>query len=200
MHVTLNSDYRIKILIVFSIIVISMSPISYFFFVNSITPYDLGYDHGCDDARISDSSERYINQPEKGPSYHTSEFMDGYNRGLDVCSNNNESTHDNDKWVEGQRSSSSSGLKITSSASYQEDNYFYIVGEVLNTESVDKEFVKVIATLYNENNNVIGTAFTYTNPSTIPSQESSPFKIIIGESDVSSINEIKSFKIVVSDK
>ena len=37
-----------------------------------------GYDHGCDDARISDPSDQYINQPEKGPAYHTPEFMDGY--------------------------------------------------------------------------------------------------------------------------
>jgi hypothetical protein len=35
------------------------------------SPYDSGYDHGCDDADISDSDNRYINQPEKGPSFHT---------------------------------------------------------------------------------------------------------------------------------
>ena len=26
------------------------------------SPYESGYDHGCDDARISDPSDRYINQ------------------------------------------------------------------------------------------------------------------------------------------
>lgn len=31
----------------------------------SSDPYDSGYDHGCDDAKISDSSDGYVNQPEK---------------------------------------------------------------------------------------------------------------------------------------
>ena len=48
--------------------------------------YDSGRDHGCDDARISDPSDRYINQPEKGPSFHTGAFMDGYNAGFSACS------------------------------------------------------------------------------------------------------------------
>jgi len=48
--------------------------------------YNSGYDHGCDDAKISDPDDRYINQPGKGPRNHTSEFMDGYNRGFKDCS------------------------------------------------------------------------------------------------------------------
>lgn len=50
------------------------------------SPYESGYDHGCDDAKISDPDDRYINQPEKGPSFHTDEFMDGYDAGFDNCS------------------------------------------------------------------------------------------------------------------
>lgn len=50
-------------------------------------PFDSGYDHGYDDAQISDPSDRYINQPEKGPSFHTSEFMRGYDNGFNACSN-----------------------------------------------------------------------------------------------------------------
>ncbi|HET6590709.1 MAG TPA: hypothetical protein VFG45_11160 [Candidatus Nitrosocosmicus sp.] len=30
--------------------------------VFAISSYDSGYDHGCDDANISDSDDRYINQ------------------------------------------------------------------------------------------------------------------------------------------
>jgi hypothetical protein len=52
------------------------------------SPYESGYDHGCDDARISDPSDRYINQPEKGPRFHTNEFMRGYNAGYNACSGN----------------------------------------------------------------------------------------------------------------
>jgi hypothetical protein len=35
------------------------------------SPYESGYDHGCDDARISDPSDRYINQPEREPNKKT---------------------------------------------------------------------------------------------------------------------------------
>ena len=52
--------------------------------------YDSGYDHGCDDAGISDSGDRYINQPEKGPAFHTGTFMRGYNEGFDACSDSSE--------------------------------------------------------------------------------------------------------------
>jgi len=59
----------------------------------SQTPtFTSGYDHGCDDAKISDVGDRYINQPEKGPSYHTEEFMQGYDDGYNECSNDGSST------------------------------------------------------------------------------------------------------------
>jgi hypothetical protein len=39
-----------------------------------------------DDGGIADPSDRYINQPQKGPAFHTNEFMDGYYAGFDECS------------------------------------------------------------------------------------------------------------------
>jgi hypothetical protein len=48
------------------------------------TPFQAGYDHGCSDAKLT-FSKRYINQPGKGPSLHTIEFMKGYNTGLEAC-------------------------------------------------------------------------------------------------------------------
>src|SRR5215210_3789877 len=77
--------------ILFSFILIFSAPLP-FALASSKSPYDSGYDHGCDDAGISDSSEQYINQPEKGPNYHTSEFMDGYYTGFDDCSYNLDSS------------------------------------------------------------------------------------------------------------
>ena len=47
--------------------------------------YDSGYDHGWDDADISDPNDRYINQQERGPSFHTDEFMVGYNCGYKLA-------------------------------------------------------------------------------------------------------------------
>jgi hypothetical protein len=49
------------------------------------SPYDSGYDHGCDDAYISNSERQYINQPGKGPSFHSDEFMRGYDDGYGNC-------------------------------------------------------------------------------------------------------------------
>lgn len=45
---------------------------------SSTSPYQSGYNHGCSDARISDPSDRYINEPGKGPNFHTPAFMNGY--------------------------------------------------------------------------------------------------------------------------
>lgn len=53
---------------------------------NKPSPYESGYAHGCSDAKISDPSKQYINQPGKGPTYHTDQFMDGYYNGFNVCS------------------------------------------------------------------------------------------------------------------
>lgn len=44
------------------------------------------YDHGCNDAEISIPDGRYTNLPEKGPSFHTEEFMRGYNSVYNACS------------------------------------------------------------------------------------------------------------------
>ena len=48
-----------------------------------------GYQHGCSDASISDPDDRYINQPKKGPSFHTGSFMDGYHNGFNECNPSN---------------------------------------------------------------------------------------------------------------
>jgi hypothetical protein len=70
----------------------TQSQVSY---AGSKSPYESGYDHGCDDADISDPDNRYINQSEKGPSFHTNEFTLGYNDGYDACQNENENDNAN---------------------------------------------------------------------------------------------------------
>jgi len=80
----------------FSKVLLSVLPviIAVNFFMNlsglsgyaTTSSYDLGYDHGCDDAVIADPSDRYINQSQKGPAFHTNEFMDGYYDGFYGCS------------------------------------------------------------------------------------------------------------------
>ena len=51
----------------------------------TLSPYESGYVRGCDDSRTTDFSDRYINQPGKGPSFHTDEFMRGYDAGYNEC-------------------------------------------------------------------------------------------------------------------
>ena len=59
--------------------------------------------------QISDSDNRYINQPEKGPSFHTDESMDGYDSGFNSCSGDN----DGSDRESSDYSSSSSGYSLT---------------------------------------------------------------------------------------
>jgi hypothetical protein len=50
------------------------------------SPYKLGHDYGCDDARITDLSNRYVHEPQKNPSFHTDQFLQGYYAGFSSCS------------------------------------------------------------------------------------------------------------------
>ncbi len=51
---------------------------------------------------------------------------------------------------------------------------YHIVGEVQNNGTQTAKFVQVSATLYDSNNKVIGTDFSFTNPSDIdPGQKAS---------------------------
>jgi hypothetical protein len=103
------------LLLAISLVPISLTQIQ-FASATSKSPYESGYDHGCDDADISDPDDRYINQPEKGPSFHTNEFMRGYNAGYDECSDDGEgSSSDNgdsssgDTFADGQRAGKAQG-------------------------------------------------------------------------------------------
>jgi hypothetical protein len=55
---------------------------------SSISPYQSGYDHGCEDAKITNMPLRYINQPERGREFHTHEFNNGYDAGFSACGGN----------------------------------------------------------------------------------------------------------------
>jgi hypothetical protein len=46
-------------------------------------PYNAVFSHGCTDAKIIDTSQRYINQPETNATHHTAEIMNGgYHEGF----------------------------------------------------------------------------------------------------------------------
>ena len=70
----------------FVIILLSIAITPVFLQQAAATPYSSGYSRGCNDAKMYNPSDRYINQPGKGPSSHTSSFMQGYYNGYSDCS------------------------------------------------------------------------------------------------------------------
>lgn len=71
---------------------------------------------------------------------------------------------------------------ILSQSSYVDNiGSMHIVGEVLNQAPVTAKFVKIIATFYNANGQVIGTDFTYADPSDLAPNQRAPFDILVSE-------------------
>jgi len=70
------------------------------------------------------------------------------------------------------------GLTILShTASYDTSGYHKIVGEVKNNGASTAEFVEVISTYYDSTGKVIGTSYTFTDPSDINKGDTAPFEI-----------------------
>ncbi len=70
-------------------------------------------------------------------------------------------------------------LQIVSHQSYVDSlGWYHIVGEVQNSGNVSIEFVEVIAKLYDDTNEVIGTKLTFTAPDIIFPGGKAPFDII----------------------
>ena len=71
--------------------------------------------------------------------------------------------------------------------------WYQIVGEVRNGGSEATEFVKVVATFYDETGQVINTDFTYTDPSDLAAGQSAPFEVTVTDEDIS--DDIESVKL-----
>jgi hypothetical protein len=61
--------------------------------------------------------------------------------------------------------------------------WYEIVGEVVNGGTDDTEFVKVVATFYDETGRVIDTDFTYTDPTDVPAGQSAPFELTVNDEE-----------------
>lgn len=72
---------------------------------------------------------------------------------------------------------SSPAVEILSHQSNVDNEWLSIVGEVRNNTGDPMEFVKVVATLYDKNNQVVGTNYAYTALDIIPPNGKSPFSI-----------------------
>ena len=62
--------------------------------------------------------------------------------------------------------------------------YFHVVGEVENNTPSPVQLVQVTGTFYDINNALVGTQFTYTNPSDISSGAMAPFDLILKSASV----------------
>jgi hypothetical protein len=80
------------------------------------------------------------------------------------------------------------GLVIVSDNGFNDNDpnlpQYHIVGEVQNNGTQPAKFVQVSATLYDSNNKVIGTDFSFTNPSDIDPGQKAPFEITVGTDKV----------------
>jgi hypothetical protein len=75
--------------------------------------------------------------------------------------------------------------------------YFHVVGEVENNTPSTAQFVQITGTFYDINNAVVGTQFTYTNPSDISSGATAPFDLILTSASVPA-SLIDHYKLVTS--
>jgi hypothetical protein len=80
----LQMQNRIGIAIAIVLTITTTTTVLPLAYASSTSPYDSGYNHGCDDAGLS-ASDRYMTEPRKGPSFHTDEFMSGYRDGFQEC-------------------------------------------------------------------------------------------------------------------
>src|SRR5688572_28920635 len=70
-------------------------------------------------------------------------------------------------------------IKILSSSSYTDSiGYLHIVGEVKNTSTVKRRFVRVSARLYNANDRVLRSTFSYTLMDILRPGLVTPFHVI----------------------
>ena len=90
-------------------------------------------------------------------------------------------------------SSAESGLSVITENFFEDSfGYLHVVGEVRNDLNVPMNFVRVNVAFYDSQNKIVGTDFTYTEPSTISSGSTATYEVMtskdsLGSSDVNSI-------------
>jgi hypothetical protein len=93
-----------------------------------------------------------------------------------------------------------SGLQILSHNSFMDTlGYRHVVGEIKNNYPSTATFVKIIGTFYDVNNIVVGTDFTYTNPSDIGSGQKAPFELLLTSASIP-VSEIDHYTLIASSQ
>lgn len=88
-------------------------------------------------------------------------------------------------------------LKVLSSNSFVDSiGFMHVVGEIQNATPDPVTFVQAAATFYDKSNNVVGTSFSYTNPSDLGPGDKAPFEIILSSASVP-VKQIKHYRVTV---
>ncbi|MGA9942021.1 MAG: FxLYD domain-containing protein [Nitrososphaeraceae archaeon] len=59
------------------------------------------------------------------------------------------------------------------------DKSYTVVGEVKNNGSIMAHYVEIISTIYNANNQTLGSTFAFTNPTDLTPGQSAPFDLTL---------------------
>lgn len=93
---------------------------------------------------------------------------------------------------------SNNKIEITSHNSYINSiGNLHVIGEIENNSPLIAEFVKIIGTFYDDNGNVVGTSYTYSNPTDIGSGEKAPFDLSLSDSTIP-VDQIKEYRLTIS--
>lgn len=70
------------------------------------------------------------------------------------------------------------GIEILSSDDYIDGyNHMHVTGEVKNQGTINANFTKVFSTFYDSNGTVVGTAYSYTEPTHLAPNETATFDV-----------------------
>ena len=131
-------------------------------------------------------NNRNIFKPENAPKFDSSFFM-----------NMNETEQTKPSSL---LESNPNGLQILSHNSFTDSvGYLHVVGEVQNNTPANAQFVQVIGTFYDNNNQVVGTQFTYTNPSDIGAGQKAPFELILTSASIP-VSQIDRYNLITSSQ
>jgi len=137
----------------------------------------------------------------KQPSFMTSE--EEVNESTSPSISNNQKEEDFSELIKTldksfDKLSGSKELTILSHDSYiNSAGNMHIIGEVENNTPDIAEYVKVIGTLYDNNDKMVGTSFTFTSPSDLAPDEKAPFDLIIQDTTVP-IEQIERYTLKIS--
>lgn len=89
-------------------------------------------------------------------------------------------------------------VKVLSMNSFIDSiGYLHVVGEIENNTPNLITYVKATATFYDINNQVVGTDYTYTNPTDLGSGDKAPFEIILTSASIP-LSEIDHYRVAPS--